>query len=422
VSQGLHILIHNCRLLHPLHGGDRIRTYHMLRELRKRHHLTYLCLRTPADQEDAASRALEYCHELIAIAHPVTNQRSLRFYAGVVWNTCFGKYPFLSQKYLSREALRQLAKITSPAEKPAFDLIVCDYLAPMVNLLELPRRPELPILLFQHNVESVIFGRHAQTAKHRIKARLYHRQWQMMRRFENQSAAYVDAQIAVSEADVSVFRAFGMTNVFGAVPTGVDCEYFQPSEKLPVKPVLAFLGAMDWDANEDAVKWFIAEILPRVRAQIPGVEFRVIGRNPSGALQELVARDESIHLTGTLPDIRPAVAEARAMVLPLRIGGGTRIKIYEAMAMGVPVISTTIGAEGLDVTHGRNILLADTPDAFASETVALLKDTNHAAAIAQEARQHVATNYSWARVAEIFSDFCHQAIARRQAAAGGGSS
>jgi len=94
VSQALRILIHSCRLLHPLHGGDRIRTYNMLRELRKRHRLTYLCLRTRADQPDAVDRALEYCHELITVDHPATNQRSLRFYARVVWNTCFGKYPF----------------------------------------------------------------------------------------------------------------------------------------------------------------------------------------------------------------------------------------------------------------------------------------------------------------------------------------
>lgn len=411
----LRILFHNCRLLHPLHGGDRIRTYQMLRELRKRHHITYLTLRTPLDTPEAVEQATEYCHELIAVPHPVKNQRSLAFYLEVLGNTLWGRYPFLGRKYLSREITRRLAEFAAPRQQPPFDLLVCDYLAPMVNFLELRQRPAVPTLLFQHNVESVIFKRHADTAKHPLKRALYRRQWKMLRKFEQQSADFVDGQVAVSEPDAACFREeFGMRNVLGAVPTGVDCEYFQPPAQPAAKPVLAFLGSMDWDANQDAVTWFAGEILPRIRAKVPAAEFLVIGRNPPASLRALAEKDPGIRITGTVPDVRPLMAEAAAMVLPLRIGGGTRIKVYEAMALGAPVISTTIGAEGLDITHGKNLLLGDTAEAFANETVALLTDPARAAAIAAEARRHVAENYSWGRVSEIFASYCAQAAAARR--------
>jgi polysaccharide biosynthesis protein PslH len=253
----------------------------------------------------------------------------------------------------------------------------------------------------------MIFERHAATASNAIKRTLYRRQWKMMRRFEQQAAQFVNAQVAVSEEDAQTFREkLGMKNVLGAVPTGVDCEYFQPRPSSATKPILAFLGSMDWDANQDAVTWFAREILPRIRTTIPAAELLAIGRNPPASLRDL----PGVHLTGTVPDVRPHMQEAAAMVLPLRIGGGTRIKIYEAMAMGVPVISTSIGAEGLDVTHGKNILLADDAAHFADECIRLLRDTPLAASIAASARSHVADNYSWARVSEIFSAYCEQAL------------
>lgn len=411
----LRILFHNCRLLHPLHGGDRIRTYQMLRELRKRHHITYLTLRTPSDTDEAVERASEYCQEVIAVPHPVKNQRSLSFYLEVLGNTLWGRYPFLGQKYISREITQRLAAMAAPGQQPPFDLLVCDYLAPMVNFLELPSRPKVPSLLFQHNVESVIFRRHAETARNPLKRALYRRQWRMMRKFEQQSAEFVDGQVAVSEPDAATFRdEFGMRNVLGAVPTGVDCEFFQPPAQPAGKPVVAFLGSMDWDANQDAVNWFAGEILPRIRAKIPAAEFLVIGRNPPASLRALAEKDAGIRITGTVPDVRPIMAEAAAMVLPLRIGGGTRIKVYEAMAMGAPVISTTIGAEGLDITHGKNILLADTAEAFAQETVGLLSDATKAAAMAGEARRHVAEKYSWGSVSEIFAGYCAQVAGMRR--------
>ena len=379
----------------------------MLKALRKRHHLTYLCLRTPADTDESVALATEYCHELIPVPHAVKNKRGPQFYAEVLENTLFGKYPFLASKYVSPESIAHLRRLIAGG---TFDLLICDYLAPMGNLLELPERPALPMMLFQHNVESVIFKRHADATANPLKRALYRKQWRAVERMEKQAAAFVDAQVSVSDSDTELFRAMGMTNVLGAVPTGVDCEFFQPPATPPTKPVLAFLGSMDWDANQDAVRWFTTEVLPRIRARVPAAEFLGIGRNPPSSLQALAASDPLIRLTGTVPDVRPYMAEAAAMVLPLRVGGGTRIKVYEAMAMGTPVISTTIGAEGLDYTHGKNILIADSAEAFANETIALLENATRAGEIAAEARRHVAEKYSWGSVADIFSRYCEQTV------------
>jgi glycosyltransferase involved in cell wall biosynthesis len=403
----LRILFHNCRILHPLNGGDRIRTFNMLKELRKAHELTYLCLRTPADSDEAVALANEYCHEVIPVPHAVKNKRGPRFYAEVLGNTLFGKYPFLASKYVSAETVGHLERLIVSGR---FDLIICDYLAPMGNLLELGARPRLPMMLFQHNVESVIFKRHSETASNPLKRALYRRQWKAVERLERQAAAFVDTQVAVSESDVVLFREMGMTNVLGAVPTGVDCEFFQPPAQRASRPVMAFLGAMDWDANQDAVRWFAGEILPRIRAAVPDAEFLGIGRNPPASLRALAENDPRIRLTGTVPDVRPHMADAAVMILPLRVGGGTRIKVYEAMAMGTPVVSTSIGVEGLDYEHGKNVVIADNADDFATSVIQLLQNPERAAAMAADARLHVAANYSWSVVAGIFSRYCAETV------------
>lgn len=371
------------------------------------HEITYLCLRTPMDSDASVALAKEYCHEVIPVPHAVKNKRGPRFYAEVLGNTLFGKHPFLASKYVSPETIRHLHGLIASGR---FDLIICDYLAPMGNLLELSARPRLPMMLFQHNVESVIFKRHSETASNPLKRALYRRQWKAVERLERQAAAYVDTQVAVSDSDAALFREMGMTNVLGAVPTGVDCEFFRPPVQGATRPVMAFLGAMDWDANQDAVRWFTTEILPRIRAVVPDAEFLGIGRNPPAALRALAENDPRIRLTGTVPDVRPHMAEAAIMVLPLRVGGGTRIKVYEAMAMGTPVISTSIGVEGLDCEHGRNVLIADNADDFAAAVIRLLRDPQQSATIAAEARRHVAENYSWNVVAGIFSRYCEETV------------
>jgi glycosyltransferase involved in cell wall biosynthesis len=161
---------------------------------------------------------------------------------------------------------------------------------------------------------------------------------------------------------------------------------------------------MDWMPNEDAILYFAREILPLIRQEIPQIALTVAGRAPSRRLLALALADNRIRVTGRVEDIRPYVAEASLVIVPLRIGGGTRLKIFEAMAMGKAVVSTPIGAEGLPVTHGKDIMIADTPRSFARNVIDLLRRPEQRKSLGFLARRHVEEQYSWNVVTDVFED------------------
>jgi polysaccharide biosynthesis protein PslH len=407
----LRILWINCRLLHPVNGGDRLRTYHMLKQLKRRHHITYLSPRTAEDEPQVLEAAQEYCHEVIAVPHRFTKRGTTRFAWEVFSNTMWGSRPLIARKYRSAETARLIRDLLSLQR---FDLIICDYLAPVINLLELPIGLPAPLVIFQHNVESLIWRRHYECARNPLKRLVFLREWRLTERLEADAAALADGQIAVSQEEFRYFKdQRGMNNTLGAVPTGVDCSYHQPSLS-PVAGTIAFLGAMDWHANLDAVEFFVREVYPAIRRRVPEAKFLVIGRNPPPRIRALAAADPSIEVTGTVPDVRPYLQRASVMVLPLRVGGGTRIKVFEAMASGVPIVSTLVGAEGLPLVDGEEILLADEPADFAERTCRLLENKELHERIRQQARRLVLEKYSWETVAAAFEGLCLRAWANRK--------
>ena len=401
--QGLRILWINCRLLHPLNGGDRIRTYNMLKQLRRKHCITYLCFRTVEDTEEAVVRATEFCQELITVPYRAVRNGSLKFLAGVLANSLWGDTPFFAEKYRSAEMGRRVRELATAG---AADLIVADYLASMVQLTGLNEGAQTPIMILQHNVESQIWKRHSETEANPVRRAIFRKQWRMTRHWERACAQLVNGQVTVSEDDCRFFREqLGMKNVLGAVPTGVDLNYFASSPK-PKRPrSLMFLGAMDWMPNIDAALWFVREIFPGVRQRFPDTTLTIVGRNPAAQIKELARFHSSICVTGTVEDVRPYLAEAEAMIVPLRVGGGTRIKIYEGMATGIPVVSTTIGAEGLSVKHGENILLADSPADFAKWVCELLENAELRARIGGNGLEMVRRSCSWETAAEVFQRY-----------------
>jgi glycosyltransferase involved in cell wall biosynthesis len=209
----------------------------------------------------------------------------------------------------------------------------------------------------------------------------------------------------VSEFDRDVFKKeFGLNNVLGHVETGVDIDYFGQYKREPKKHSLVFLGSMDWMPNIDGIEDFIKHCYPKIKRDLPEVTLTILGRNPPDKIRQLGDSDSSITVTGTVDDVRPYLASAAASIVPLRIGGGTRIKIFETMAAGLPVISTTIGAEGLPITHDENIMIADSHDDFAKASVALLEDDQKAQQIADNGYTLVEKNYSWQTVTRDFVD------------------
>jgi glycosyltransferase involved in cell wall biosynthesis len=239
-------------------------------------------------------------------------------------------------------------------------------------------------------------------------------QWRRMRRFEGSECRRFDDVIAVSADDCRTLeRAYDLDEVF-EVPTGVDTEFFRPTGRVARNPYeMVFTGSMDWLPNEDGVIWFCNEILPRIRRTVPEATLRIVGRSPSRLVQNLSRKHEGVEVTGSVPDVRPHMERAAVFVIPLRIGGGTRLKVYEAMGMEIPIVSTTIGAEGLPVRHGEELIVADTPDAFAAATVGLMRDSALRARIAETAAARVRAEFGWREAAARFARICEEAVDRR---------
>ena len=396
----MHILWVKTELLHPVDKGGRIRTYQMLRALKRRHRVTYVTLDDGTAAPDAVERAGEYCDELVRVPFAPPAKGSPAFFLDLARNV-LSPLPYAVARYRSA-ALRE--RIAALCARGGVDVVVCDFLAPSLNVAD---DLGVPTVLFQHNVEAMIWERHAQVATHPVKRRYMREQWRRMLRHERAECRRFDHVIAVSPQDAAVFRRdYGLSSV-SDVPTGVDTEYFRPSGTEPREPHgLVFTGSMDWMPNEDAIDYFVGQILPLLRERVPGVTLTVVGRHPPAAIRALADTDPAIRVTGSVPDVRPFIERAAVFIVPIRVGGGTRLKIFEAMAMERPVVSTTIGAEGLPVRDGVDALLADEPRAFADAVAGLLLDPARAAAIGAAAAAAVRAEYGWDGVAERFARLC----------------
>ncbi len=396
----MRILWLKTELLHPVDKGGKIRTYNMLKELKRDHHITYLSLDDGSADLAAREQAQEYCHELICVPHHQREKFSKGFYAELLLNLASG-FPYAIKKYESAAMRRQILDLTANGR---FDVVICDFLAPAINV---PLELSCPSILFQHNVEAMIWKRHFEVQSNPAKKTYLRQQWRKMERFERETCRRFDTVIAVSKEDAEQMREeYAVDQVF-EVPTGVDIDFFTPTGREGIEQHnVVFTGSMDWLPNEDAIRYYTDQILPLIRRSLPDATLTVVGRNPYPGLLELSRRDKSIVVTGRVEDVRPYMERAAAYVVPLRIGGGTRLKIYEAMAMEKAIVSTSVGAEGLPLTHGKELFIADTPESFASAVVDLLRNPSLAKKVGQQARQTVSEKFGWDVVAKRFSEIC----------------
>ena len=393
-------------LLHPVDKGGKIRSYNMLKALKRDCHITYLTLDDGTADDTARELATEYCHELVCVPHRRREKFTAGFYVELVLNLA-SDLPYAIKKYESEEMRREIEK-----RRGSFNVLICDFLAPAVNV---PRDLDCATVLFQHNVEAMIWKRHYEVQTNAGRKAYLFRQWRKMFDFEAKTCPQFDCVVAVSREDREMMQEhYGVQNVFD-VPTGVDTEFFRPSGRLTPKPHnLVFTGSMDWLPNEDAIRYFTEQIMPRIKREVPDVTLTVVGRDPYPGLVELSKRDSSVIVTGRVDDVRPYMEEAAGYIVPLRIGGGTRLKIYEAMAMEKAIVSTSIGAEGLPVTNGEEIVLADTPELFADAVVKVLTDADFTDAIARRAAARVRKEFGWESVAGSFAAICERSMKTRE--------
>jgi glycosyltransferase involved in cell wall biosynthesis len=397
--------------LWPPDRGGRLRSFHTIAELARRHRVIVATTHAP-DEAHVSRETLPGCEAVISIPHRLPKQGEAAF-AWALARSWASPLPVDAWK-ARVPALR--GEVARRLEAGGIDVCVADFLAAWPNVPQ----SDVPTVLFEHNVEHAIWRRLHDTETRALRRQLLAIEWRKMRRFEARACARADLTVAVSEADRALLAVDAPTARIRAVPTGVDTAFFAPDDGAEREGRLVFTGSMDWYPNEDAVLHFIDAMLPLIRREVPGVSLAIVGRRPSERLAA-AARRAGVEVTGTVDDVRPHVATAAVCVVPLRVGGGTRLKIFEALAMGKAVVSTSVGAEGLPLSPGEHYLCADDPAAFARETVGLLRDAALRRRLGAAGRALVEARHSWTEVGRQFERLLDEAMTQQPQEISGGA-
>lgn len=385
------------RFLFPTDSGGKIRTTQVLRGLKGgAFHIRLLMPVSATLREEFADEIDSVCDELIGWDEKREPRfgGAIRKLAGIFDSR---PIPVLSDGHRPAQLIIERELRRDPA------VVVFDF--PHSAVLA-PPRIRCPSVMFTHNIEAEIFRRHRDVARTFLHRWLWSNQYAKMLRYERDVLNSFDTTIAVSERDREFFRdEYGVSNC-KAIPTGVDTEFFEYRSPDAAFQVV-FCGSMDWMANIDGIEYFHDQVWPLIRKAEPKARMKVVGRKPPDSLvKSVAARSSEWEFTGFVDDVRDHIAGAGVFVIPLRVGGGTRIKAFEAMAMGCPVVSTSIGIEGLPIEDGTHYLNADSDAKFADAVVTLMHDKARRVTMAESARAIVEQEFGFRKVAAIFEDIC----------------
>lgn len=390
-----HIAVLDEELPFPLTSGKRIRTFNLLSRLAAGHRITLLTHRqADPDEQAPAEQAMAEAGMAVRVVDRVVPPKSgVGFYARLFANQ-FSPLPYSVATHASPAmagAITQLARQDPP------DLWHAEW-TPYARLLA--RRPE-PWVVMAHNVESLIWQRSSEVETNPVKKWVLREQWRKFERFETWAYGSATRAVAVSADDARLMAARFGTADADVVDNGVDTRHFQPVEARDRDPFrILFLGSLDWRPNLDGVRWMLETIWPQVREQESRAVFQVVGRKPPRDLQTLIERTPGVELHADVPDVRPYLEQAGMMAVPLRIGGGSRLKILEALATALPVVTTRVGAEGLRLRHQEHLTVADDPTAFADAILDTTAYHQLACRMAQRGRMTVEREYDWDTLAE----------------------
>lgn len=373
----------------PLTDGGRIRVFNLLKQIAEKSDITLLALETqPTDEEGIAE-----LQQLGVQVHLVPNAPTLpRVSLRTLINAFHRQQPITVSRY-DLPAYRQRFKELLATED--YDLVHYE----MFHTAQFHTETDLPGVLSQQNVDSEIWRRLCSETANPFYKFVYWTQQRAFQRYERVLSPKFDVVTCTSDIDALVFQQHCAEDAIAIIPNGVDVTHFQPDFTTESPAHLIYIGSMDWYPNEDAVAFFANEILPSIQSEVSDVRFSIVGGNPSARVQKLAERD-SVIVTGRVPEIKPYFAEATVFVVPLRIGSGTRLKILEALAMGKAIVSTSVGAEGLDLKDGEEIFIADEPKPFAEAVTRLLTDPALRRRIGENGRARVEKDYDWRSIGE----------------------
>ena len=374
----------------PLDSGGKIKSYYTLRALAKEHDVHVLSYA----RLDAEYRLLDQLRTVCKDVELVRLSRSkLRQASDLVFSLARGR-SFIISRDFRREMQTAVRRAVASFEP---DVIHIDHLQ-MAQFVDF--RPPCKTVLDNHNVESAIIKRTAETDTS-LPKRLYAvLEWPRLRSYELDVCRKCDVVLTVSDEDGNALRAMdpSLKNL-RTVPIGADTDYFQPLDREPGPRNLLFVGTMYWPPNVDAVLHFYRDIFPIIRKRFPDSTLTIAGQRPTSAIRAL-SRDPAVTVTGYVDDIRDIARECAVMIVPLRAGSGVRVKILNALAMEIPVVSTSVGAEGLDVSDGEHLLIADTAQEFAGAVTKLFENAQLARSLGENGRKLVSAKYSWDAVGD----------------------
>ena len=384
---------------YPPSNGSRIRAYHLLRALAAQHQVVLLSFEDAPVEESAREHLAQFCERVVTVPRAP-------FAANVV-SARLGLFSLLPSSVVAQHSpemeadVRRIMAEWKPNSIVAMQFYAARYAADIPGITK--------IVDVDFPMASMLYEEYQQTRGMLRRARRY-LAYQKFWRYERQLYARFDLRLVVSNADRDdLTRKLGNANGIAVVPNGVDVAHNAPNLATPEPDTLVFNGALSYHANYDAMRFFLRDVFPLVQAQAPHAHLRVTGKTDEIALDDLDL-NESVTLTGFVPDIRKTVAGSWTCVAPVRVGGGTRLKILEAMALGTPVVSTAKGAAGLDALNGEQILIADAPADFAAQTVRVLREPALRNRLAVNARQLVVQKYNWTVIGKSFCDQVRQAI------------
>jgi glycosyltransferase involved in cell wall biosynthesis len=399
------LLFVSSRYLFPTDSGGKIRTVNVLRGMKGgAFEITLTSPLPPGTQQGMPPETADLCDRFVGWAAP---RRSSSYRWSRMLHLA-SNIPVAVATDYSKAGRHAIAQALG--ETP--DVVVVDF--PHAAVLAPPPYPCAGVM-FTHNVEAEIFRRHGEVARDPIRRAIWRNQARKMERYERALLRRYSAVVAVAERDANFFRReYGLTNVT-VIPTGVDLEYFTYRGISELEEegggTVVFTGSMDWLANVEGIEFFMDEVWPSIARLRPWARCVIVGRSPPARLVERArVRRLNWHFTGFVDDVRPYVHNAHVYVIPLRVGGGTRIKVYEAMAMGCPVISTRVGVEGLPVENERHFVEADSAVHMATAVISLLENRDRRERLSREARRFVEDNMSARRAASVFEEACLRSL------------
>ena len=398
------LLVLTPQLPYPPHQGTTIRNFNIIKHLAPRHEITLVSFGTP-EELDGAEPLRALCRRIEIAPYPT------RTLAQRAWTTLTSPMPDMALR-LKSEKMRAL--VDQILREENFDVVQVEG----IEMARYMQNDQLPMTNYQltfddHNAEYVLQKTAFESDVRlpmRWHAALYSLiQWKKLERYEHNVCLHANHVVACSDADANAIRALQAVSrqrsAVSVIPNGVDTDFFVPSTDVCAKPLaelsMVYAGKMDFRPNIDAMTWFCANILPRIRAEIPLAHVVIVGQKPAPRIQSL-KQQSGVEVTGWVADTRPYVADATVYVVPLRMGSGTRLKVLEAMAMGKAIVSTSRGVEGIDLVPNRDAVIADSPADFATAVVALLHDPDRRRTLGQNARTLTELKYDWREIVPRF--------------------